>query len=132
MSIIGSSIKTGATSASVTGGSDITFALTGQSVTNGLNVSVSEDTDYRTRRNATFKSRVPSVANGVYSKGKNEVVFVKPMLLDTGDVVFNNVRISLEIHPALASADVKDLRLIGAQLLTDSDYESFWSLGALS
>lgn len=132
MSIIGSSIKTGATSASVTGGSDITFALTGQTVTNGLNVSVSEDTDYRTRRNATFKSRVPTVVNGNYSKGKNEVVFVIPMSLDTGETVFNSVRIALEIHPALASASVKDLRLIGAQLLTDSDYDSFWSLGALS
>jgi hypothetical protein len=132
MSIIGSSIKTGATSASVTGGSDITFALTGQAVTNGLNVSVSEDTDYRIRRNATFKSRVPSVSNGAYSKGKNEVVFVQPMLLDSGEVVFNNVRISLEVHPALAAASVTDLRMIGAQLLTDLDYESFWTLGALA
>lgn len=132
MSIIGSSVKTGATAASVTGGSDITFALTGQSVTNGLNVSVSEDTDYRTRRNATFKSRVPSVTNGVYSKGKNEVVFVQPLLLDDGSVVFNSVRIALETHPALASSAVKDLRMIGAQLLTAAAYDSYWSLGALS
>lgn len=132
MSIIGSSVKTGASSASVTGGSDITFALTGQSVTNGLNVSIMEDTDYRTRRNGTFKSRVPTIMNGVYSKGKNEVIFVKPLLLDDGTTVFNTVRLGLEIHPALSSSDAKDLRLIGAQLLTATAYDSFWSLGALS
>jgi len=132
MSIIGSTVKTGTTAVSVTGGSDITFALTGQSVTNGLNVSVSEDSDYRTRRNATFKSRVPSVTNGVYTKGKNEVVFVKPALLDDGSVVFNNIRMSIEVHPSLASSDVTDLRRIGAQLLTATAYDSFWSLGALS
>lgn len=132
MSIIGSTVKTGASTATVTGGSDITFALTGQSVTNGLNVSITEDTDYRTRRNGTFKSRVPSVTNGVYSKGKNEVVFVKPLLLDDGTTVFNTVRLSLECHPALTASDVKDLRLIGAQLLTAAAYDSFWTLGALS
>lgn len=132
MSIIGSTVKAGTTAVSVTGGSDITFALTGQTVTNGLNVSVSEDTDYRTRRNATFKSRVPSVTNGVYSKGKNEVVFVKPTALSDGSVVFNTVRISVEAHPSLGTSDVTDLRRIGAQLLTAAAYDSFWNLGALA
>lgn len=132
MSIIGSTVKTGATAASVTGGSDITFALTGQSVTNGLNVSVVEDSDYQTRRNATFKSRVPSITNGVYSKGKNEVVFVRPSVLADGSTVFNSIRLSLEVHPALTNAEVTDLRRIGAQLLTAAPYDSFWSLGALS
>jgi ABC-type transport system involved in multi-copper enzyme maturation permease subunit len=132
MSIIGSTVKTGTTAVSVAGGSDITFALTGQSVTNGLNVSVVEDSDYQTRRNATFKSRVPSITNGVYSKGKNEVVFVKPSVLADGSTVFNSIRLSLEVHPALTSAEVTDLRRVGAQLLTAAAYDSFWSLGALS
>lgn len=132
MSIVGSSVKTGATGITVAGGSDITFALTGQSVTNGLNVSVAEDSDYQTRRNATFKSRVPSVTNGVYSKGKNEVVFVKPTILSDGSTVFNTVRIALEVHPSLTSTDVTDLRRIGAQLLTAAAYDSYWNLGALS
>lgn len=132
MSIIGSTVKTGATGVSVAGGSDITFALTGQTVTNGLNVSVTEDTDYRIRRNATFKSRVPSVSGGVYTKGKNEVVFVKPILLEDGSTVFNSVRISVESHPSLGTSDVMDLRRIGAQLLTAATYDSFWNLGALA
>lgn len=132
MSIIGGTVKTGTTSVSVAGGSDITFALTGQSVTNGLNVSVTEDSDYRTRRNATFKSRVPSVTNGVYTKGKNEVVFVLPLLLDDGQTVFNSVRIALEAHPALTPANVVDLRYIAAQLISSSNFDSFWNLGALA
>lgn len=132
MSIIGSTVKTGATGVSVAGGSDITFALTGQTVTNGLNVSVTEDADYRIRRNATFKSRVPSVSGGVYTKGKNEVVFVKPILLEDGSTVFNSVRISVESHPSLGTSDVTDLRRIGAQLLTAATYDSFWNLGALA
>lgn len=132
MPIIGSTVKTGTTSVSVAGGSDITFALTGQSVANGLNVSVTEDTDFRTRRNATFKSRVPSVTNGVYTKGKNEVVFVKPSLLEDGSTVFNTVRLSLEVHPSLAQSDVTDLRRIAVQLLSSASYDAFWSLGALA
>lgn len=132
MSIIGGTVKTGTTSVSVAGGNDITFALTGQSVTNGLNVSVTEDSDYRTRRNATFKSRVPSVTNGVYTKGKNEVVFVLPLLLDDGQTVFNSVRIALETHPALTPANVVDLRYIAAQLISSSNFDSFWNLGALA
>lgn len=132
MSIIGSTVKAGTTAVSVTGGSDITFALTGQTVANGLNVSVQEDADYRTRRNATWKSRVPSVNSGVYSKGKNEVVFVKPIILDDGTTVFNSIRIALEVHPALPTADAVDLKRIGAQLLTAAAYDSFWSLGALN
>lgn len=132
MPIIGSTVKAGTTAVSVTGGSDITFALTGQTVANGLNVSVTEDTDYRIRRNATFKSRVPSVTNGVYSKGKNEVVFVKPTLLDDGTTVFNSIRLSLEVHPSLSASDATDLRRIAVQLLSSASYDAFWNLGALA
>lgn len=132
MPIVGSTLKAGTTAVSVTGGSDITFALTGQAVAHGLNVSVVEDADYRTRRNCTFKSMVPSITNGVYSRGRNSVAFVKPIVLDDGSTVFNNVRVFLEVHPALAASDVMDLRRIAAQLISSPTYDSFWSLGALA
>lgn len=131
MAIIGSTVKTGATALSTTGGSDMTFSLTGLSVTSGINVAIQSDTDYRTRRNASFKSRVPQVQNGVFSKGKNEVVYVRPLVLQSGLIVFNTIRLGVEVHPELTSSDAKDLRMVGAQLLTASAYEDFWSTGAL-
>lgn len=131
MAIIGSTVKVGATSASITGGSDATFSLTGLNVSSGINVAIQTDTDYRTRRNATFKSRVPQVQNGVFSKGKCEVVYVHPYLLQSGLVVFNTARLSVETHPELPAASAKDLRLVGAQLLTASAFEDYWVTGAL-
>lgn len=132
MAIIGSTVKVGATSVSPTGGSDATFSLTGLAVSSGINVAIQTDSDFRTRRNASFKSRVPQVQNGVFSKGKNEVVYVHPLVLASGLVVFNTIRLQVEVHPELAAASAKDLRLVGAQLLTDSDFEDFWVTGAIA
>jgi len=132
MSIISSTVKSGASAMTPTGGNDISFSLTGLSVSNGINVAVAADTDFRTRRNASFKSRVPTVANGIYSKGKNEVVFVQPLILASGLVVFNTMRLGLEVHPELPAASAKDLRMVGAQLLTASSFEDYWTTGALA
>lgn len=132
MSIISSTVKSGATAMTPTGGNDISFSLTGLSVSNGINVAVAADADFRTRRNASFKSRVPTVANGIYSKGKNEVVFVQPLILASGLVVFNTIRLGLEVHPELPAASAKDLRMVGAQLLTASSFEDYWTTGALA
>lgn len=132
MAIVSSTVKLGATSASVTGGSDATFSLTGLSVSSGINVAIQTDPDFRTRRNATFKSRVPQVQNGIFSKGKNEVVYVHPLILESGLVVFNTIRLGVETHPELPSAAAKDLRLVGAQLLTASAFEDYWTTGALA
>lgn len=132
MSIIGSTVKTGSTAASVTGGSDMTFSLTGLTVANGINVAIATDSDYRTRRNASFKSRVPSVQNGIYTKGKIEVVYVHPAILASGLVVFNTLRLGLETHPEFPSASALDMRLVGSQLLTASAYSDFWTSGAIA
>lgn len=132
MAIIGSTVKTGSTAASVTGGSDMTFSLTGLNVANGINVAIATDSDYRTRRNASFKSRVPSVQNGTYSKGKNEIVYVHPLILSTGLVVFNTLRLGLELHPEFPAAQALDMRYVGVQLLSSAAYADFWSTGALA
>lgn len=132
MSIIGSTVKTGSTGATYAGGSDMTLSLTGLSVTNGINVANMADTDYRTRRNASFKSRVPQVQNGAFSKGKNEVVYVVPLILESGLVVFNTLRLGLEIHPELPAASSTDMRMLGSQFLTAAAYSDFWSAGALT
>lgn len=132
MAIIGSTVKTGATSASVTGGSDISFSLTGLYVANGINVAVATDPDYSTRRNATFKSRMPSISNGTYTRGKYSVAYVHPTILTSGTVVFNTLRIELETHPEFAAASAKDLRLVGSQILTLPSYDDFWGAGAIA
>lgn len=132
MAIIGSSVQVGATSVAATGGTAQQFSLTGLNVTSGINVAFASDPDFRTRRNASFKSRVPSVNNGVFSKGKFEVVYVRPLVLTSGLVSFNTLRMTLEVHPELPVADAKDLRYVGSQILTSAAYEDYWTSGALS
>jgi hypothetical protein len=72
------------------------------------------------------------VQNGVYSKGKNEIVYVHPLILSSGLVVFNTLRLGLELHPEIPSAQALDMRYVGVQLLSNSAYSDFWTTGALA
>lgn len=133
MSIKTSIVKSGVTAMTPTGGSDITLNEDGVSINNGLHVSVTADADYRTRRNLTVKYKLPTYAqDGEYSKDKKSMVFVQPQILASGKTVYNLIRIEREVHPECTAADALDLNMIGAQLLTDSDYTAFWSGGSLA
>jgi hypothetical protein len=119
---------------SATGGTSLAFSDDGVSIQNGLHLVVPADTDYQTRRQATVKYRPPSidVKTGVYGKDKKSISLTKPMVLTSGQVVFNTIRIEREVHPSLAASDVLELNKLGAQLLIDADVDGFWTAGALS
>lgn len=133
MGIKSISLLTGAT-LSASGGSALAFADDGQSIPNGVHLVVPGDTDYQTRRQATVKYRPPTLdaRTGVYGKDKKTVSLVQPVVLETGQVVFNTVRIEREVHPSTSAADALDLLKVGAQFATDSDAEAFWAVGSLA
>lgn len=119
---------------SATGGTAQVFADDGITIANGLHLIVPADTDYQTRRQATAKYRPPTLDSktGVYGKDKKSISYAVPIVLATGQVVFNTIRIEREVHPSLSAANALELNKIGAQILTDSDAADFWATGSLS
>lgn len=134
MSIVNSAISSGATVAA-TGGTSFTFTADGQTAAGAVHVANAAITDFRIRPNAWFRSKVATVLDklkGTFSKGKRSVVYVKPKILASGEVVYPLIRIELEDHPEMSLAEITALVTEGAQLLCDSDYTSFWTTGALA
>jgi hypothetical protein len=125
-------VSTGATIAP-TGGSNMVFADDGTTVQNGCHIIVPATTDYRVRENATVKYRAPTLAaDGSYSKDKKSITYVVPIILASGKIAFNTLRVEREVHPEFSAANAANLNVIGAQLLCDSEAASFWSTGSLS
>jgi len=127
------SLLTGATVAA-TGGSALAFSDNGVSVPNGLQVVIPTDVDYQTRRTATIKYRPPTLdpKTGAYNKDKKSISFSKPIVLSTGTVVFNTIRLEREVHPSLSAAECLELNKLAAQMLVDTDLDAFWATGSLS
>jgi len=127
-------VKSGASAMTPTGGSDMTFTPDGQTVAGGIHLSNAAQADFRIRENLTLKTKVPTLnpSTGVYSKGKQSCTYVKPKILADGSTVFNLIRIEVEVHPESTAAEALDLRMMGAQFLSDADYNAFWSTGSLA
>lgn len=127
------SLLSGATVSS-SGGSALVFADDGVTIPNGLHLIVPADADYQTRRQVTVKYRPPTIdaKTGAYSKDKKSITLVLPVVLSTGAVVFNTMRIEREVHPSLSAANALELNKLGAQMLSDADIDAFWATGSLS
>lgn len=118
----------------VSGGQPVVFAEDGMTVANGLHLIVPADADYQTRRMATVKYRPPTLdpKTGVYGKDKKSISFVQPLVLPSGVVVFNTVRMEREVHPLLPTADATNLLYIGSQMMFASVASAFWATGSRS
>lgn len=116
------------------GGSALVFADDGVTIQNGLHLIVPADADYQTRRQVTAKYRPPTLDSktGVYGKDKKSISYAKPLVLSSGQVVFNTIRLEREVHPSLTAAEAEELCKLGAQLLVDADVTAFWASGSLS
>lgn len=127
-------IKKDATGITVVGGTDQTFTSDGATVVNGIHVVDAAQADYRIRANASFTVKQPSYdANtGVYSKDKKKVILIQPKILASGKTVFNLIRIEREVHPESTAAEAVDLNRKGAQLLSDADFDNYWTAGSLA
>lgn len=127
------SLLAGAT-ISASGGTAQVFADDGVTIQNGVHLVVPADSDYQTRRQATCKYRAPALdaKTGQYGKDKKQISYAVPIVLESGAVSFNTIRIEREVHPSFSAANCIELNKIGAQLLTDPDLDNFWGAGSLS
>lgn len=132
MGLATASILTGATIAA-TGGTAVTYVPDGLTIANGLHLIDSAVTDFRTQPQVTVKTKNPTLfPDGSYSKGKRSMVLVEPFVDSKGKTQFDLIRIEREVHPESTAAKALDLNKKGAQLLTDSDFLSFWASGSLA
>jgi hypothetical protein len=125
-------LKENATGGTTTGGTDITFNTDGVDVKNGIHVG-DMATSFATRTNITFKTRNPSLqSDGSYTKAKRTMSLSIPKTLADSSTSFQVVRIEAELHPECTTAEVTNIRMLAAQLLTDSDTLEFFNNGSLS
>lgn len=132
MSVQNASINAGAT-ISATGGTAVSYTPNGVTIPNGIQLIDAAITDYRVRPTLTLRNKLPVLDSlGVYSKDRKSCLLVEPILLASGKVVFNLIRIEREIHPETPAANALGLNTKGAQLLTDSDFTNFWAAGSIA
>lgn len=133
MSISNLSLQKNATGGTTTGGTAMALSSDGVSVKNGIHVADMGEVNFLVRTNLTLKTRNPAKqADGTYSKAKRFATIVVPKAIASGEVVFNLVRIETEAHPETTDAELTNLMMLGAQLLTDSDLTAFFKTGSLA
>lgn len=132
MSVESSTFKKAATAIAPTGGTDQTFTETGNDVQNGIAVSDATVADFRVRPSITYKNRQPvRQADGSWTKAKRSFVLVIPKITADGSTVFNLVRGDVEAHPETTTAEVNELRFLGAQILGSPETLNFFQVGSL-
>jgi len=132
MSILSLALMKDATSNTITGGTSATFETDGVEIKNGVHMVDTTESDFTVRPNITIKNRAHTLLpTGIYTKGKRDVTLVIPKLLADSSLVFNLVRINLEVHPETTAAELLNLRLLGCQCFSDSDMDNFYSYGSL-
>lgn len=134
MPINGAVLKTGATSMSVTGGTDITFTENGVDIPNGVSVADASATDLRIQKQIIISRRAPSynATTGEWTKEKIYVTVKKPKILASGKMSFDVARFTREVHPENTAAEKLELSLLTAQVMTDGDFAGLFSTGSLT
>lgn len=133
MPILGLSLQQDATGGTTTGGTAMALSSDGQEVKNGIHVADMGESDFTVRTNMTLRTRNPQKqADGTYSKGKRWVTIVVPKDLGDDGIVFNLIRIEMEVHPKTLASELLNLEMLGAQVFTDSDLADFRANGSLA
>lgn len=135
MSVSNATLMVGATVAA-TGGTSTTFVPNGADVKSGIQLVDSTNTNAVTRAVITLrtiKAAVFDAVKGIFTgKSRRSCQLVRPKVLASGQVVFPLIRIEVEDHPEMSDAERAQLRSEGAQILTDPDFTSFWTLGSIA
>lgn len=132
MSIDAATLNTGATSVSPTGGTASAISLIGGAKPGSALAAFDADTTKVSRRTALF-TPVPapiakSSATG-YGKERRYVTLNIPVEVSTG--VWENEVLKIELASPVTrtSAQITDTCFLGAQLLSNTAFTSFWTLG---
>lgn len=135
MSVQNATLLVGGT-VSTAGGTSTAFVPNGATISGGIQIVDSVNTNAVTRATITLKTIKTAafdMITGLFSgKTKRQVQLVRPKVLAGGRVVFPLIRIEMEVHPENTDAEVSALMSEGAQLLIDTDFASFWKLGSIS
>lgn len=129
----GASVLSGATMAP-TGGTAINFSSAGIR-SNVVTLNCDEDTDYRTRRQVVCTAKEPkpsSTAPNGYTQARSKTVLKSPLELDNGEITVNTVTIEFAFDVETSAAEVDELQVLAAQLITDADFDELWNTGNLS
>lgn len=133
MPLNGAIVKSGATAMTPTGGSDKTFTTDGVVIPNGIHIANAAQTDFRIREHLAIRNRVPTLnGNGKWTRDRKAVTITIPKLLADGTYVNNTMRIEREVHPEATVAEAKELCMLAAQVLSDSDFDAYWQSGSLA
>jgi hypothetical protein len=118
---------------STTGGASQSFDRTSTPVNNGYEYADVSETDHLARQKVILTARNPAVQpDGSWSKHKAKGQFVLPITLADGSVSYCVARAEIEYHPEASSANVDELREMGAQLFITAAYDSLYEAGTLS
>lgn len=132
MPLKGQVLKDGATAMTPTGGTDMTFTSSPVTVAGGIALQNAAQTDFRIRENMQIRQSVPKVlADGTFTRDSKSVTYAEPKLLVSGSVTINFIRIERCIHPESTAAEAKNLNMMGGQILSDADWDSFWAGGSM-
>lgn len=132
MSLSNAVFKTGATWAP-TGGTDLTLALDGRVVQNGISTIVTADTNLLTRRSMTFAASLPAlpVTVGAYGKlGRNIAKYQIPFIAEDGKLYTQTIRIETAFHAEYSDKNTAIADI--AALVSDSDFTAFWQSSLLT
>jgi flagellar hook-associated protein FlgK len=98
-------------------------------IKNQIHTAVFNGTDWLTQDRAIFKVKDPKVnttAPNGYTQGRAEALIRRPMVLDNGNSTFNSVWAGLSCDVETTAAEKLSLRLLAAQLLTQSAFADFY------
>jgi len=124
MSLHDITVKSGASSWTPTGGSDVNFTDAPVTVTGMVQVANYANATYREREYITFFGKEPSANNGIFGKAVRKATVYVPR--DYDEVYVKNLlRIEAQIHPAMTDLDKALLLDTGAQLLLSAAREYY-------
>lgn len=130
---INNAVLKSAGTCSVTGGTDITFKLTGLEVKNGASFADAASTDVRTRKSLTARSQPARVLpTGKWSKDKREFTVTMPKVLADGTQDFQSSRTEFNLLAESTAADLLELKTLTAQAIFSALFADFWQTGAIS
>jgi hypothetical protein len=114
------------------GGAAQTFDRTSTPVNNGYEYADVSEADHLARQKVVITARNPSLqSDGSWSKHKAKSQFVLPITLADGTISYNLARVEIEYHPEASSANVDELREMGAQMLISSAFDDIYVAGTL-
>jgi len=116
-------------------GDIITVIEDGVNVPGGLHI-VSSDLEPETNApyyaiTARNRQAVLDAKTGQFGKAKRSISIASPTLVN-GRVVFNTVRLELEVHPAMDNNNYTTMKAMAVQLLATTQTDDFWKRGSLS